>query len=209
MRLAILTLIALLAAAGAGAGPWPRAPGALFLSSGTQWSRTPTGWRPGAEFLAEYGLRPRLVLALALRHGPSREGDLLARWHPPDLPGGWAWGLTAGIRASTRLRLIAGADIGRGTGIRTGNLWLRAGLRLISAPGGPDADLSAQIGLRGARWLGMLSLGHYRTPTGSDTRWRPALGFTLSPRLTLLAEASLRPGTRRDPRLALTLWSTP
>lgn len=209
MRLLAITLIALLSATAVAAGPWPRAHGAMFLSSGTLWSRTSTGWRPGAEFLAEYGLRPDLVLALALRHGPMREGDLLARWHPPDLPGGWAWGLSAGIRANTRLRLVAGADIGRGTETRAGNLWLRAGLRLITARARPDIDLTAQLGLRADRWLGMLTLSHYRTPASADTRLRPALGYTLSPRLTVVAEGSLRPGRSRDARFSLTLWTTP
>lgn len=213
MRLLAITLIALLSATAAAAGPWPRAHGAIFLSTGTLWSRTPAGWRPGAEFLAEYGLRPDLVLALALRHGPVREGDLLARWHPPDLPGGWALGLSAGIRANMtgpdRLRLVAGADLGRGAETRAGSLWLRAGLRLIAARARPDIDLSAQLGLRANRWLGMLTLSHYRTPAGADTRLRPALGYTLSPRLTVVAEGSLRAGRSRDPRLSLTLWTTP
>lgn len=217
-------VLAALAAAAASAGPWPREAGsgfaALALNTGPgigplrAVSVRTLSVRAGEAYL-ELGASPRLVLGGALAHGPDGpRRDLFARWHPRDLPGGLAWGLTAGLRLTPEValqrRIMAGVDLGRGFDTALGNLWLRAGVRVLSGHDGRarrmELDLSTQAGLRHGPWVGMVGLTQYRTHRGTQTRLRPALGRELSPRLTLLGEAALVPGAGLD-ELRLVLWS--
>jgi hypothetical protein len=214
-RLILALCLAFALASAALAGPWPRDAGTGFAALSVERARLPLAGRGPMELYAEWGLPGRRVLALALAEGPGlRRADLLLRWHPPDPAPGLALGLTGGLRATPRdalrWRLIAGADLGRGWDTGAGNLWLRAGARLLpgrdAAGWDLDLDLSAQLGLRRGDWMGLVGLTHYRSRTDRRTRLRPALGYAVSPRLTLVGEAALAPGAAVE-SLRLSVWS--
>jgi hypothetical protein len=54
--------------------------------------------------------------------------------------------------------------------------------------------------------MGLMGLTHDRDGTGHRTRLRPALGYELHPRLTLVGEAVVAPGTGVE-GVRLSLWS--
>ena len=211
----LLLILALALGSAARAGPWPRDPGTGFAALSFGQARLPVARRGPVDLYVEYGLPGRRVLAFAVEAGAgARRADLLVRWHPPDRAGGLAVGLTAGLRLSprdaARWRLIGGVELGRGWDTPAGNLWLRAGARVLTgrtaAGWDTDLDLSAQLGLRRGDWLGLLGLTQYRDRTGHRTRLRPALGYDVHPRLTLVGEAVLAPGTGVE-GVRLSLWS--
>ena len=208
-------MLVLVGATAASAGPWPREGGTWFVALSFDRVHRPVAVRGPAALYAEYGMPGRRVLAFAIEEGPgARRADLLLRWHPADLPGGLALGLTGGLRLSprdpVRWRAIGGAEAGRGHDTAIGSLWLRTGVRVLvgRTQGGwqADLDLSAQMGLRRGAWIGMVGLTHYRAPGQRQTRLRPALGYEVHSRLTLLGEAAVARGGGID-SLRLSVWS--
>ncbi|MCC5987642.1 MAG: hypothetical protein JJT95_08160 [Pararhodobacter sp.] len=210
-----LAVAALSAAAPATAGPWPREAGQGFFAFNLE-PPARRGERPERQqAYGEYGLRPRLTLAAKLeRRSAGQQREVTLRWHPPDLPGALAWGLAAGLRQGRApgdgRRALLGLSLGRGFETPFGNAWARADITALAAssPPGPgrEVELAAQIGLSHEGWIGMFGVTHDHGSDGTHTRLRPALGYEITERLTLLGEATLAPGGRRE-GLALTLWS--
>lgn len=212
---AFLSFTALMLATSAAAGPWPREAGQGFLAFSIE-PPSQRGQRPNrVQAYGEYGLRPRLTLAAKVeRHQHGHRQEVRLRWHPADLPGGVAWGLGGGLRLGNApgddRRAIMGLSLGRGFDTRLGNIWARADVTALWGPAlrgaAPEWELAAQLGLNREGWIGMLGLTHDRLASGRHTRLRPALGYEFTPRLTLVGEAALAPGGRRE-GLALSLWS--
>lgn len=215
-----LVLVATLATtAPATAGPWPREAGQGFFAL-TLEPPARGGARPDRrQAYVEYGLRPRLTFALKLeRRGASQQREVTLRWHPPDLPGGLAWGLAWGLAAGLRQGSAPGdgrhallsLSLGRGFDTALGNAWVRTDIAALAAasPQGParEVELAAQIGLSHEGWIGMFGVTQDLGSHGRHTSLRPALGYEITERLTLLGEATFAPGGRRE-GLALTLWS--
>ncbi|MBN8293488.1 hypothetical protein JI664_16065 [Rhodobacter sp. NTK016B] len=196
------------------AGPWPQPRGGLFLST-TSTLVPDFGLRPvRTEQYVEYGFRPRLTLGGGFELSSRLERlDLFARWHPPDLPWGVAWGLTGGLRYTPEYyittRAVIGIDLGRGWDVGGGNVWVRGGVRLLAGEGflGPerDADLTLQTGWRTGRFMGIAAITHYENRWGGFTRLRPALGVTFGS-LTVVAEAVIPPGGDVE-ALRVGIWS--
>ena len=100
-------LVAILLPAAAGAGPWPRAPGELFVATTLEAGRDRVagGMASDAGLYAEYGLGP--VWTMELRAGRASGGDLADRYRAMVLlrpaigtPGGqnrFAFSLGAGV----------------------------------------------------------------------------------------------------------------
>lgn len=220
LRVVLSIVLGLLATSPAAAGPWPREAGQGFLAF-TFAPPGQGGQRPERlQIYGEYGLRARLTFAASIeRHGSGTRQEVALRWHPPDLPGGLVWGLSAGLHRATAAgvgaraehRALLGASTGRGHDTRFGNIWLRTDATAFIGPaqlGGLDYEmkLATQIGLRREGWLGMVAITHDHNRVGSHTRLRPALGYDIGRRLTLVGEATLTTGGRRE-ALALSLWS--
>ncbi len=213
-RLLVLCVTSILAAGAAAAGPWPREVGGIFLST-TSTLPAAGDWRPlQTETYAEFGLRRRVTLGGSFTITTQLDqANVFARWHPPDLPGGLVWGVSAGVRyepwRAVTYRLMTGIDLGRGFDTSRGNLWMRGGVRLYQGTGyfgrELDTDLSSQIGWRGDRWLAMLGVTHATTRYGRYTRLRPAVGVRLG-RMMLVAEGVVPPGERIE-AVRLSVWS--
>ena len=220
MRILLLALALLvLGSIPAKAGPWPREPGQVFFALSVE-APTEDG-APARRFRSygEAGLRPRLGFAASADYSAqSQRLSAALRWHPPDLPGNVAWGLSAGLRRATdaaawtdQRQAVLAVSIGRGFDTPLGSIWARGDLGAVFglSPLGVlerEMELSAQIGLRNGGWIGMLAITQDRKPDSSTTSLRPALGYEFDPRLTLLGEAALSSdGERRA--ISLSLWS--
>ena len=210
----VLCVLSILSAGAAAAGPWPREVGRFFMST-TSTLPAAAGWLPQVtETYAEFGLRERVTIGGSFTLTTQLdEANLFVRWHPPDLPAGLAWGVTAGMRyspwRSVPWQTVAGVDVGRGFDTTAGNIWLRSGVRLIAGDGywgrELDTDLTGQIGWRGDRWLGMFGVSHYINRYGGYTRLRPAIGLRLGP-VMLVAEGVVPPGERIE-AVRVSVWS--
>lgn len=217
MRAAALALpLACLLASAAAAGPWPRAPGGVFVATTAGVEEIPAGRRAFAEGYAEYGLDGRLTFGAKLRHRARRaQGDLLARWNT-ELWGHLALGVTLGARLGADDGLpvapLLGAHLGRGIETGRGNLWARADLwaagnRRQGIGGWAEIEVSAQLGLRTGRGgLAMLTLADHRDRAGRTVKLSPALGWAVDGRSTVVVGATLLPRGRRLDGAQLSLW---
>jgi hypothetical protein len=196
----------------AAAGPWPRVPGAGFLSATAGIEDLPDR-RAFVEVYAEHGVARQLVLGAHFRRAGGRlRTDVLARWHP-DLLYDLALGLTLGVRLREPRSAapILAAHLGRGAETRLGNLWARADVQAVANRSGIgerfEADLSGQIGFRshgGA--LAMLTLAEHRNREGGTLKLTPALGHEIGARTTLVLGATLLPRAQRVDGAQLSLW---
>jgi hypothetical protein len=231
MRFA-LSLLCLLLASPAAAGPWPREAGSWFLSTAFGTERQ-NGRRVAlTDSYLEYGLTPRLTFGGSLRRvGTEHEGRVFARWHPPDLPGGIPVGLSLGLqqgdgpdwratedlghatveRLVLRPRAVLGLHLGHGRDTPLGPAWARLDLRVFVATGGPrgtDLELFGQIGLRPReRLVTMLSASLYTDRTDRWVTLEPAVGYEITPRFTLLASVTAEPSRRSLRSAQLGLWT--
>lgn len=217
---AVLTALAVLLAAPAAAGPWPRERGAGFLSVSGGLERGPLSRVAVGELYGEYGLTRRITLGAHLRREAMQtRADLLARWHP-DLSLPLAVGVTLGGRlisggeAEAQPRRIApllAAHLGHGVDTWLGNLWARVDLQAIGQTdaiwGRTEAELSGQVGLR-MDWggLAMVTLAEHRGASMRTRKLTPAVGYALTRRTTVVLDATLLPRERRIDGVRLSLW---
>ncbi len=231
MRAALL-LLALSLATPAAAGPWPREVGTWFLSS-TFGAEDQAGRRIAvSESYAEYGLTPRLTFGGKLRRtGEDTEGEVFVRWHPPDLAGRIAVGLSLGLRQGDgpaysliedlgyavveypvlRPRGMIGLHLGHGRDTPLGPAWARIDLRAFTATtsdASADSELFAQIGLRPRpRLLTMLSATLYDTGEDRFLTVEPAIGYEITARFTVTASVTAEPSRRALRSAQLGLWT--
>ncbi len=232
MHRTALALLCLLLASPATAGPWPREAGGWFLSTAFGTERQ-SGRRVAlTDSYLEYGLTPRLTFGGSLRRvGDENEGEVFARWHPPDLPGGIATGLSLGLqqgdgpawrvtedlghatveRLVLRPRAVLGLHIGHSRDTPLGPAWARLDLRAFSSTtGDPSADMElfGQIGLRPRpRVITMLSATLYDTGEDRFLTVEPAVGYEVTTRFTLLASLTAEPSRRELRSAQLGLWT--
>lgn len=230
------TLLALVWAGVAGAGPWPRDAGSWFVSTSLGLEDSPQGRRLVAQGHVEWGVTPQVTavlklrregdrvmrtdqLAIGLRDGADRL-DVALRWHPwtrAGQDGGvrpvgleLGLGLRKGIAPEALAeRYRAALHLGHGGTLAGQPGWLRAslGVKGIAGQGRPDGELFLQAGWRPSPVvLTMLSASHYRAPQGHTTRLTPALGLRLDEALTAVLEASHTLGGPRERALHLGLW---
>lgn len=188
LRVALMVIFALLWAAPAFSGAWPRGDGDVFLSFHTSQDTDKLDTYPLVSLYAEYGLTAAWTIGGKVEYDTQNlvfsQGEVFARWHFPsnNSPYAKALSLTVSGLEGENLHLVPAFHIGRGFDTKLGGGWFDAKLNadIPVSEGATGYGLFAQVGLKPTdRLMTMLSIDVFTDDSETFAKIMPAVAWQL------------------------------